>query len=169
MRFITEKNEKTIAEKFIAEAKVMAQKATCHRAKCGAVIVGGNEIIGIGFNSPPGNDERERRCEIEKDEFNQKITDKTCCVHAEQRAIMDALRCHPDKIKGSKLYFSRFHPDGRQRFLGGEIQLYCTICAKMMHDTGISEFILSHQDGIVSFSRDEYVGRSFMDNKYTKI
>src|SRR3989344_7407990 len=148
MKYIIDKKEKVIAEKYIEEAGTVAQKATCQRAKCGAVIVKDNDIIGGGFNSPPNNDDKERRCEIKKDEYDQKVTDKTCCVHAEQRAIMDALRHRSDKIRESKLYFSRFYPDGQQRILGGEIQLYCTICTKMMFDVGIAEFILSHQNGI---------------------
>jgi len=161
MEYILDKNKKTVAEKYIEEAKVMAQKATCGRAKCGAVIVKDNEIIGKGFNSPPGNDEKERRCEIKKNEYDQKVTDKTCCMHAEQRAIMDALCRHPNKIEGSKLYFSRFYPDGRQRLAGGKIQLYCTVCTKMMLDVGIAEFILPHQDGIGVYTRNEYLDRSF--------
>lgn len=169
MRFITEENERVVAEKFIEAAKATAQKATCQRAQCGAIIVSDNEIIGVGFNSPAGNDEQERRCQVKKNEYDEKVTDKTCCVHAEQRAIMDALRRYPDRVKGSKLYFSRFYPDGQQRLLGGDIQLYCSLCAKMMYDTGVAEFILPHQNGISSFERDEYVGRSFRDKKYEKV
>ena len=77
MKYIIDKKEKVIAEKYIEEAGTVAQKATCQRAKCGAVIVKDNEIIGRGFNSPPNNDDKERRCEIKKDEYDQKITDKT--------------------------------------------------------------------------------------------
>ncbi|OGD69566.1 hypothetical protein A3E89_02045 [Candidatus Campbellbacteria bacterium RIFCSPHIGHO2_12_FULL_35_10] len=161
MKFIEEEKEKSIAEKFIEEAKKEAKKATCQRAMCGAVIVNDGEIIGRGFNSPPCDNEHERRCDIKKNEYDQKVTDKTCCVHAEQRAVMNALRDNPQKLKGSKLYFSRFYPDGEQRFLGGKIQLYCTICTKMMFDVGIEEFILPHQEGIVVYNREEYLKKSF--------
>ena len=168
MRYITNEDEIHTADKYIEEAKKAAKNSTCNRAKCGAVIVKNHEIIGIGFNSPPGNDEKERRCEIKKDEFNQKVTDKTCCVHAEQRAIMDALRRNPEKINGSKLYFARFYPDGRQRFTGEseKVQLYCTICTKMMFDVGIAEFILPHANGIGAYAKDEYLKRSFGYGQY---
>jgi hypothetical protein len=42
--------------------------------------------------------ENQRRCSNDKDKYNKKVTDKTCCVHAEQRAIMNALIDAPDKI-----------------------------------------------------------------------
>ncbi|MBR7036894.1 hypothetical protein IKI14_03340 [bacterium] len=32
-------------------------------------------------------------------------------MHAEQRAIMDALKNHPDEIEGSDLYFIRLDKD----------------------------------------------------------
>lgn len=166
MKYILNENETAIALRYIEEAKREAQKATCTRAKCGAVIVKSDEIIGRGFNSPPGNNEKERRCEIKKSEYDQKMTDKTCCVHAEQRAVMDALGNNPDKLKGAKLYFARFSADGRPRLLGGEIQLYCTICTKMMFDVGIAEFILLHQEGVCAYAADEYVDRSFSYGKY---
>ncbi|MDO8569913.1 MAG: deaminase [bacterium] len=169
MKYILDENQKAIAERYIKEAKTMAQKATCGRAKCGAIIIKDGKVIGKGFNSPPGNDEKECRCEIKKDQYDIKVTDKTCCMHAEQRAIMDALCNYPDKIKGSKLYFARFYPDGKQRFVGGregKNQLYCTICTKIMFDVGIAEFILPHINGISVYTRDEYLDKSFSYGKH---
>lgn len=160
MKFITGEEQENSKE-YINEARIEAEKATCRRAKCGAVIVSDQKIIGRGFNSPPGNDETERRCHIKKNQYDIKVTDKTCCIHAEQRAVMDALRHFPDKLNGAKLYFSRFNPDGQQRLVGGKIQLYCTVCTKTMYDVGIAEFILPHQDGICSYSKNEYLDRSF--------
>ena len=161
--------DKTIALKYIEKAKMLAQKATCERAKCGAVLVKDGDIIGEGYNSPPGNDEKERRCEIKKDEFDKKVTDKTCCVHAEQRAIIDALRNNPDKVKGSKLYFARYYPNGELRLNGGndgKNQLYCTVCTKIMFDVGVAEFVITNVKGIASYSKDEYLSRSYDYGKY---
>lgn len=161
MKYIIDESEKAVALKYIEEAKNEAQKAVCTRAKCGAVITKDDKIIGRGFNSPPGDDKKELRCEIKKNEYDQKVTDKTCCMHAEQRAIMDALRNHPNKLNRAKLYFVRFYSDGQKRSLEVENQLYCTICTKMMFDVGIAEFILLHQKGVCVYAADEYVGRSF--------
>lgn len=138
------------------EVKKVALLATCRRVKCGAIIVKDGEIIGTGYNSPPGNSETERRCKTSKSEYDQKVTDKTCCVHAEQRAIMDALSRHANKLSGSQMYFIGFRPNGELRLDNGKIKLYCTICTKMMFDVGISEFILMSSDGFVSYSADAY-------------
>jgi len=81
------------------------------------------------------------------------VTDKTCCVHAEQRAIMDALRNHPKEMIGSTLYFIRLYEDWNMSFSG---KPYCTICSKMALDVGISEFVLWHKNGIVAYSTEEY-------------
>lgn len=161
--------DKEAAEMYIEQAKSIAKQSTCLRAKCGAVLVNGNEVIGQGFNSPPGNEEKERRCENNKREYDPKVTDKTCCVHAEQRAMMDALRNHANKIEGAKLYFARYYSDGELRLNGGnkgKNQLYCTVCSKMMFDLGIAEFILLHVDGIVSYPKDEYLSRSYDYGRY---
>jgi hypothetical protein len=31
--------------------------------------------------------------------YHRKVTDKTCCIHAEQRALFDALKNHPEQIE----------------------------------------------------------------------
>jgi deoxycytidylate deaminase len=146
---------------WLNKAKEIAQRATCMRAKCGAVIVKDSVIIGKGFNSPPGENESERRCNIEKNKYHVKVTDKTCCMHAEQRAVMDALAHYPGHIKGSRLFFVGLLPSGELRTDHGEIRLYCTICTKMMRDVGIEEFILMSKDGCVLFSAPEYITYSY--------
>lgn len=160
MKYLTGKEEK-IANEYLKKAIIVAREATCERAKCGAVIVKNGEIIGKGFNSPPDNDDRQRRCKVKKDNYDQKVTDKTCCVHAEQRAVMDSLSNNPKKIIGASLYFVRFYPDGVRRLLGESVKLYCTICSKIMFDVGIKKFVLAHQDGICSYSNNEYINESF--------
>lgn len=135
-----------------------ALKATCERSRCGSVIVADGEVIGKGYNSPPGELESQRRCSNTKTMYHQKVTDKTCCVHAEQRAIMDALQKNPEKIRGSRLYFIRLDDDGKMSFAG---KPYCTICSKMALDVGIKEFVLYHEDGITAYETDEYNDLSY--------
>ena len=100
--FGTQKQE---AIKLMGEALNIAKQSTCLRAKCGCVIISNNEIIGKGFNSPPSNLESQRRCNNHKENYDKKTTDKTCCIHAEQRAMFDALKNNSEKLQGSKLYF----------------------------------------------------------------
>ncbi len=157
MRYLSSTEEKKALE-YIAKATTVAQNATCERSKCGSVIVQLGEIIGSGFNSPPQDIEKQRRCSYSKDSYHQKVTDKTCCVHAEQRAIMDALRKNPDKLHGSRLYFIRLDDKGTPSIAG---EPYCTICSKTALDVGISEFVLWHNKGACVYDTKEYNALSF--------
>ena len=139
-----------------AEALREAGNSTCQRAQCGSIIVKDDRIIGRGHNSPPRDLESQRRCLHDKSSYDNKVTDKTCCVHAEQRAIMDALSKHPESIRGSTIYVIRLKD--------GVVQTgkpYCTICSKMALDAGIARFILIRADGIQEYGTAEYNDRSY--------
>jgi len=140
-------------KKFINEAVTIAKNSTCQRSKCGAIIVYRGEVIGRGFNSPAKNLETQRRCDLKKNSYNKKVTDKTCCVHAEQRAMIDALKNSSKKLIGAELYFIRL--DENQNKSVSE-KPYCTICSKMALDIGIKKFILLHNQGICSYDTEEY-------------
>lgn len=155
-------NEEVIARNFIEVATWIAKNATCWRSKCGSIIVNNNEIIWTWFNSPANNLESQRRCHIEKQSYNKKVTDKTCCVHAEQRAIMDALTKNPTKLKGSRLYFARIDDDWILKFCW---EPYCTICSKMSLDVGISEFVLYKKEWICVYETWEY---NILSYKYSE-
>ncbi|MFP4524363.1 MAG: hypothetical protein ACLFO2_03570 [Candidatus Woesearchaeota archaeon] len=157
MRYLSGKEEVS-ALSFLEEAAVVAREATCHRARCGSVIVKDGVVVGEGSNTPPGGLESQRRCSNEKDVYHRKVTDKTCCVHAEQRAIMDALKRNPDRVRGSRLYFVRIGEDGEMTRAGAP---YCTICSKMSLDAGVSEFVLWHEDGVCVYDMEEYNDLSF--------
>lgn len=143
---------------WIAKAIKVAKQATCLRAKCGSVIVKDNTIIGQGYNSPPKELESQRRCTISKDAYDKKVTDKTCCVHAEQRAILDACSKNQGKLKDSTLYFIRLDEKGNPAYAG---KPYCTICSKFALDVGISTFVLVHQTGPKAYNTVDYNVLSF--------
>ena len=157
MFYLKEKEEKE-ALKYFDKVIEIAKKSTCERAKCGCVIVNSNEIIGGGFNSPPKNLENQRRCSNDKELYHKKVTDKTCCIHAEQRAIFDALKNNPKKLSSSRLYFIRIDENGNPTKSG---KPYCTICSKMALDVGISEFVLWHEKGICVYKTEGYNTLSF--------
>jgi len=146
---------------YLNETINQAKKSTCLRAKCGATIV--NErygVIGRGFNSPPRNLESQRRCLIDKNEYDKKVTDKTCCVHAEQRAIFDAFGAygmHAFK-ENSTLFFIRVDNEGNPIPAG---KPYCTICSKSALDVGISNWVLQHESGLYLYTSEEYNDLSF--------
>lgn len=143
---------------FLNSAKEIAKQATCLRSKCGSILVKDKEIIWTGFNSPPANNENQRKCNCDKLKYNLKITDKTCCIHAEQRAIMNTLKTNPDKISWSRLYFIRLDKDWNIEQSG---KPYCTICSKMALDVWVSEFVLLHSEWIAIYDMDEYNKLSF--------
>lgn len=157
MKYLTSNEEKKALE-YISQAAQIALNSTCERAHCGSIIVQDDKIIGSGFNSPPQEIEKQRRCSYSKDSYHQKVTDKTCCVHAEQRAIMDALRNNPKKLSGSRLYFIRLDHNGTPSGAG---KPYCTICSKMALDVGIKEFVLWHEQGVCVYDTAEYNALSF--------
>lgn len=157
MRYLSVEEAENAITYFNAAAKV-ALNSTCNRHKCGTVIVKDNIIVGSGFNSPPKDKEEQRRCANSKESYNKRVTDKTCCVHAEQRAIMDALKKNPNKILDSRLYFMRLDKDNNLTRAG---KPYCTICSKMSLDVGIKEFVLWHEEGICVYDTEEYNTISF--------
>ena len=157
MQYLTG-NEEIEARTYLEHAARIAPGATCRRSRCGSIIVKGRVIIGEGVNSPPGGHEGQRRCTCAKEDYHPKVTDKTCCIHAEQRAIMDALRTNPDALAGSRLYFIRLDAQGNASRAG---KPYCTICSKMAVDVGIAEFVLWHEEGIGVYPTDEYNALSF--------
>ncbi len=148
--------EEKIAFDYIDAAAIAATYSCCFRSKCGSVIVKDNIIIGKGYNAPP-LDTQLQYCLKDSLPADFK-SDKTCCMHAEQRAILDALQHHPDKIQGSRLYFIRLDEQRNKKKSGDP---YCTICSKFTLDVGVSEFVLWREEGVCVYDTVEYNELSF--------
>lgn len=152
---------KEMNEFYMGLAAKQAENSQCIRSKCGSIIVainenGSGEVLGYGFNDKPCGD---KTIGCLKDSLPSHFkSDKTCCVHAEQRAIMDALKSNPHKLKDSILYFVRLKDDNSMGFSG---KPYCTICSKMALDAGIKYFALYHKEGIKLYDTLEYNKLSF--------
>ena len=145
-------------EEFFKQAQQVAQKATCSRAKCGAVIVATNgRVIGRGYNAPPLGDESQRMCNVPLDKTIKQNNDKTCCVHAEWNAILDALKHHADKVEGSTLYFMRVNEVGEFTEAGDP---YCTVCSRLALESEVAMFGLWN-DGPEMIPTDIYNKRSY--------
>lgn len=134
----------------------IASKSTCHRSKCGSLLVSkSGKIIGEGYNSMPCNEV----FSCFKDSLSSGFkSDKTCCVHAEQRAIMDALKNNPQEVEGSSLLFIRLDDSNNPKHSGSP---YCTICSKMALDAGVSKFALWHKEGWTFYDSKYYNEYSF--------
>lgn len=131
----------------------VAKKGTCLRAHCGSVIVKDGEIIGEGYNSPPLGLESNRTCLNQYKGVLRPRYDKTCCIHAEWRAVTDACKRNPDKLEGSVLYFMRPAEDGNFTPAG---EPYCTTCSRLVLDAGVGTFALWNEDGVYLYDTDEY-------------
>lgn len=151
-------NEEKEALEFIKLASEIAKKATCTRSKCGSIIVKNWEIVWTWYNSPTLELESQRRCSCYKNEYHKKVTDKTCCIHAEQRAMFDALRNNPEKIVWARLYFIRLDENDEISLAG---EPYCTICSKMSLDLWIKEFVLLHEKWVCVYESEEYNNLSY--------
>jgi deoxycytidylate deaminase len=145
--------EKEKAELFMTEATRVAKKATCHKAHCGTVIVKDDQILGEGWNSPPLEDESQRTCNVVFGHADKESFDTTCCIHAEWRAIMNALRDHGKEIQGAQLYFARVDDDGK---IKKSAKPYCTVCSRLALESGVATFLLWGEEGICEFDTSEY-------------
>lgn len=139
-------------EDYFREAGKVAEGALCLRDKCGAVIVIDGEIIGRGYNAPPLDDVNARKCHLELVTSPKPKSDRTCCMHAEWRAILDAFPT--SKIVGSTLYFARVDDEGNIKESNGVP--YCTVCSRLALDTGIAYFGLWTKEGAKLFPTEEY-------------
>lgn len=136
----------------------IARKATCYRAKCGAVIIDSSgHVIGEGYNAPPLDDESQRMCDMEMSLESKPKYDKTCCVHAEWSAILDACKNAPAKLARSTLYFMRIDEDGDFTNAG---EPYCTVCSRLALESGIAYFALWN-DGPDIRTAEDYNRQSY--------
>jgi deoxycytidylate deaminase len=157
MRRVEGQQLETIRPHFDAAA-LIATRALCRRAKCGAVIVKDGAIVGEGYNGPPLDDESQLMCTSSPDLEKKPKYDKTCCVHAEWRAVIDACRHNSDKLGGSVLVFMRIDEDGNFTDAGDP---YCTPCSRLTMEAGIGEFALWNKGGADIYTSSEYNEASY--------
>ncbi len=141
-----------IDEDYFKQAAIEATNALCLRDKCGAIVVLNGNVIGRGSNGPAQNNTKLCKCNLDLVDSPKPKSDRTCCMHAEWRAIIDAVRNNRD-LQGSTLYFTRVDQDGNILKSG---QPYCTVCSRLALDTGISYFTLWHDSGIKIYDTTEY-------------
>lgn len=150
--------EEKIAMSHISAAALVARQSMCLRSRCGSVIVSDGQVIASGYNAPPRDMVSQQRCLRKSDLKPGFKSDKTCCIHAEQRAIYEALKGAAGSLAGSRLYFIRLDAAGLPERAG---RPYCTHCSKLVLDVGIAEFVLWHQEGVTVYDTVEYNDLSF--------
>lgn len=135
--------------KFISEAAKVSEKSPCQKSHRGVVIVKDNKIIGIGYNGAP-NDKICNPC-LRKEIRDNSKTELCYAIHAEQRAILNALRDGQD-LHGSRLY----HIKIKEGKMVPSDDISCTICSRMILEVGISEVVLLHTSGLTVYDAEEY-------------
>lgn len=157
MKYLKDKEEAD-AISWMHEAGKVAENALCLRAKCGSVIVKDGKIIGRGYNAPPLDNKKNQKCLDEYDFSGKPKYDHTCCMHAEWRAILNAVKENGDSVKGSQLYFTRVNEKGDILKSG---EPFCTVCSRFALDVGIADFLLLHEEGVCSYGAEEYNNLSY--------
>jgi deoxycytidylate deaminase len=149
-------------EAYFLVAADEAKKALCLRDRCGAIVVScDGAVIGRGYNAPPKDNVVERKCSWELQMSPKPKSDRTCCMHAEWRAILDALS-HDKQLENSVLYFTRIDDLGNPKSSGNP---YCTVCSRLALDVGIGKFGFWHDGGIVLYDTKEYNELSYKFHK----
>jgi Cytidine and deoxycytidylate deaminase zinc-binding region len=143
-------------EQYFDHAAQEAQKALCKRARCGTVIVKDGNIIGRGSNGPAPGDSL--RCEDRYVLTRKSKYDKTCCVHAEWRAIVDACKRAAATIEGATLYFMRIDENDNFTDAG---EPFCTVCSRLALESGVATFGLWNQSGAVLYDTRTYNQKSY--------
>jgi dCMP deaminase len=127
-------------------AKTVSKRSTGLKAKLGAVIIRGDQVISTGYNGAPRNtkdsvqhgfDLRER-LKIPSGQRYELCRD----VHAEQNAIINAARSGVSLINGDMYIY------GEKRNSNEVINAFpCFICKKMLINCGLKRVICSLEDG----------------------
>lgn len=157
MQRIVGEELKTIMPFFEMAAEI-ARQATCRNAKCGSVVVKDGEVLGEGYNGPALDDEPNRTCDVRYDLAKKPKYDKSCCVHAEWRAILQACKTSGSKVEGATLYFMRVDEAGNFTDAG---EPYCTVCSRLTLESGISAFALWNGEGADIYDAIEYNRKSY--------
>ena len=128
-KWILEKNQTKNKDKtYMDYAIKLSTKANCIKGQVGAILVKNNKIIAEGVNNVPKGIKpcTEETCIRKKLKLKSGENQELCfVVHAEQNAILDALKKKEDITK-STLYVTK-QP--------------CIICAKMLINAGIKKII----------------------------
>ena len=136
-----------VGEHWFGRAADYARLSDCHRDHCGAVLVKDGRMVGAGFNGPPAG--ALRSCLTTEPSLLKPKTDRTCCVHAEWRAILEAGR----EAKGATMFFTRTNSQGASIQSGVP---YCTVCSRLALEAGVRAWVLRHVSGVREYSALAY-------------
>jgi dCMP deaminase len=154
--FMKELQGKELEEgmKFIKEAVRASKKSPCKKSQRGAVLVKNGKIISIGYNGAP----KDKVCDpcLRENIKDNSRTELCHAIHAEQRAILNALR------KGYDLTDSRlYHIKVKNNKTIPTDDISCTLCSRLILESGVSEMALLHTYGLFVYDAEEYNNLNF--------
>jgi len=136
-------------------AKQVAERSTCFRAKGGAIIVKGDQVISTGYiGAPRGTKDCFERGNCLRDELKIPHGERyELCrsVHSEANALINAARA------GVSLFGGDLYLHTRDR--NGEVvnTIPCHFCKRMIINAGLKRVICSHKDGFKIFNIEDWV------------
>lgn len=144
-----------VGEYWMERAAEQARRATCERDRCGAVVMRAGKIVGAGFNGPVRG--FAPRCATAKTSPLKPKSDRTCCVHAEWRALLEATQELGGKLRACVLFFTRVERSGEGQRVASGLP-YCTVCSRLAHELGLEYWVLDHgaPRGLVEYTAAQY-------------
>ncbi|MEM2089772.1 MAG: deaminase [Candidatus Pacearchaeota archaeon] len=152
MKYVTDENEKKEIESYVGLAAAEAKNSTCKKSQRGAIIVKDGKILGKGHNKVILED----LCCIRKNIRNNSKVELCAAIHAEQMAIINAVNAGKP-LNGSRMYIIKVK-DGKIKASG---KPSCTVCSKMIYESGIAEVVLLHENGYAIYNSEEFNELSF--------
>jgi hypothetical protein len=144
--------------RYLAEAILQAHQSQCLVRRVGAVVVlpqfPDDIYLGKGANMPPLY-ERPEHCNKTCIPKLGGPNDRHCCVHAEEDALTEAIRCgHFGKLKDATLVFADINVKGR--FVPSASRPYCTQCSKRALRLNVKYWVCYHDKGVWPESEGYY-------------
>lgn len=154
MKCVTDKDEIKETEYFMKMAAEEAKNSACKKSQRGAIIVKGGEIIGRGWNKVT-YEKCCNPCVRESIKDNSRV-ELCSAIHAEQMAIIDSIK-NGKSLNGSRMYHAKIK--------NGEAKpvedLSCTVCSRIIYESGVAEFVLLQKKGYVIYGSKELNELSF--------
>ena len=151
MRYASAEEAKVI-ENYMKIAAEEAKKSSCLKSQRGVIIVKDGKIVGRGFNKPT----LENLCCLRESIKDNSRVELCTAVHAEQMAILSVK--NKDDLKDSVMYHIKVK-NNEMRKTNEEPS--CTVCSRLVLESGIKEFVLWYEQGYRIYSAREFNEASF--------
>jgi dCMP deaminase len=151
MRLVTDRKEIEEIEGYMKLAAREAEKSMCKKSKRGVVIVANGRVIGAGYNKPT----IEFLCCLRGDIKNNGQVELCTAIHAEQMAIIRTRE--KELLRDSRIYHIKVK-NGEMRTCE---KPSCTVCSRIVLESGIPQIVLYHDEGYVIYGAREFNKLSF--------